>query len=79
MTGVIKEIIREMAETVKNPTQSKEEFQKLAKQTKQALKEMITNGQYQEALSVVTQLSVLLPDDLELLRLRQNIFQQVAR
>jgi hypothetical protein len=39
---------------------------------------MLEKGQYAEAMSVAKQLSSLLPEDLELLRLRQKILHESA-
>lgn len=49
----------------------------LAQQMKEALESMIANGQYVEALPVILQLSPLIPEDLELLRMRQHVLQQL--
>lgn len=74
MTGVIHEVIRLMARQADNPAQNAgAEFQELALQMKKTVKEMLKKGQHQEAASVVTQLSALLPEDLELLKLKQKI------
>ncbi len=79
MTAVIREVIRQMTAKIENPVQNRgEEFQMLALQMKDALRAMITNGQYAEALPVILQLSSLLPEDLELLRMRQNVLWQTA-
>ena len=45
---------------------------------RQAIKAMIEKQQYAEALPVIFQLSPLLPEDLELLKLRQKILQETA-
>ena len=75
MTGVVREVIRQMSmkagSTAMNPG---EEFQMLAQQMKEALRTMIANRQYAEALPIILQLSSLLPEDLELLRMRQVAF-----
>lgn len=74
MTSVIREVIRQMAVKVNTPVQNTgEEFRMLTQQMKDALKAMISNHQYTEALPVILQLSQLLPEDLELLRMRQTI------
>lgn len=79
MTGVIREVIRQMAGNAKNPAQAAgEEFQTLAEQMKDVLRRMIAGKQYTEAMSVILQLSPLLLDDLELLRMRQEVFRQLA-
>lgn len=50
-----------------------EEFAALGLQVKQVLYGLIENRQWGEAYSVVAQLASLLPDDLEVLRLKQEI------
>lgn len=79
MTGVIREVIRQMAAKAGQPgAGAGEEFQMLAGQMKGTLKNMVGNGQFAEALSVIMQLSQLLPEDLELLRMRQKVLQQLS-
>lgn len=79
MTGVIRDVIRQMAVKVENPGQNAgNEFFVLAEQMKETLRGMIADGQYTEALSVIMQLSSLLPEDLELLRIRQNVLSQLS-
>lgn len=76
MTGVINELVCEIAEMVNTPVYSPDsEFQILAKQMKETLQKMLDNGQYTEAFSIASQLAPLIPDDLELLRLRQKILR----
>lgn len=50
-----------------------QEFQQLGVQVKQQVKQMIENHQYEAAFPIVTQLLQLIPDDLELVRLKQKI------
>lgn len=79
MTSVIREVIRQMTVKVNTPAQNTgEEFRMLAQQMKDALKTMIDNGQYVQAWSVILQLSPLLPEDLELLRMRQEVLREIA-
>lgn len=79
MTSVIREVIRQMTVKANTPVQNMgTEFQMLAQQMKDALKGMVSNGQYGDALPVILQLSPLLPEDLELLRMRQHVLQQLA-
>lgn len=78
MTGVVREVTRHMANGTAVPNRSVgEEFQTLAVQMKGALRTLISGGQYEEAMSVISQLSPLLPDDLDLLRMRQNVLQNL--
>lgn len=79
MTGVIHEVIRLMAGQADNPAENAgAEFQMLAIQMKEAIKAMMEKGQYAEAMSVAAQLSSLLPEDLELLKLKQKILREKA-
>ncbi len=79
MTSVIREVIRQMSVKMSTSVQNTgEEFQALAGEMKAALRTMINGGQYAEALTVILQLSPLLPEDLELLRMRQNVLQKVS-
>ena len=78
MTGVISEVVREISGRTKNPMlNTGTEFQMLAKQMKAALKKMLKNKQYQDAQPIVTQLLQLLPEDLELLRIRQKLIRSM--
>lgn len=77
MTGVIQEIIRRMKNSMDNPARNAgEEFQMLAGQMKQTLFMLIEAGQYAQALPVMQQLCTLLPEDLELLKMRQTILRK---
>lgn len=79
MTSVIREMIRQMSVKINHPVQNAgEEFQALALQMKDALKSMIANKQYTDALPIILQLSPLLPEDLELLRMRQDVLGEIA-
>ena len=79
MTSVVREMIRQMSVKINHPVQNAgEEFQALALQMKDALKSMIANKQYTDALPIILQLSPLLPEDLELLRMRQDVLGEIA-
>lgn len=74
MTGVIHELIRLIKNLHRNPAASTgEEFQELAAQMKDVLSSMLRKKEYIQALPVMQQLCSLLPDDLELLRMRQRL------
>lgn len=78
MTGVIREVIRQISVNLENPIQNAgEEFRTLAQQMKGELRDMLENKQYTQALQIILQLSPLLPEDLELLRMRQNVLRNV--
>ena len=53
-----------------------EEFAALGRQVKQVLYGLMENKQWQEAYGVVNQLAALLPEDLEVLKLKQEILRQ---
>ncbi len=75
MTGVIHEVIRQLKNSADNPAQNAgAEFELLAEQMKNNLSAMIESEQYTQALPIMQQLCKLLPEDLELLRLRQTLF-----
>lgn len=64
-------------EKLKNPPRpASPEFAILGGQVKQMLHGLIANGQWNEAYDVNAQLISLLPDDLEVLRLKQEILRQ---
>ena len=79
MTGTIREIIRLISRKAETPAQNTgDEFRMLAQQMKESLQSMINSKQYTQAMSVILQLSPLLPEDLELLRMRQNLLRKMA-
>ncbi len=53
------------------------EFQQLGVQVKQQVKQMIDNQQYEVALPIISQLIQLLPSDLEVIRLKQQILTKM--
>ena len=78
MTGVIHEMIRLIIKLLHTPSANTgEEFQALAMQMKDALSSMLQKKEYEQALPVMQQLCALLPDDLELLRLRQRLLLEM--
>ena len=54
-----------------------EEFQQLGAQVKLQIKQMMKQNQYEGALPILMQLLSLMPNDLELLRLKQKILLQM--
>ena len=79
MTSVVREVIRQICIKAETPAQNTgEEFQMLAQQMKEALRTMIDNADYTQALPMIQQLTPLLPEDLELLRMRQNVLRGIA-
>lgn len=80
MTGVIQDLIRQIRNGMGNPAKGAgEEFQALAARMKQNLLVLAEAGQYDAADHVMGQLSALLPEDLELLRIRQDILGKMNR
>lgn len=79
MTGVINELIRQMNKSLDNPAQNAgNEYQQLAVQLKSALSDLAEQGKYTEAMSILPQLVSLLPEDLELLRIKQRLLKEMA-
>ena len=66
-----------MEEKMKEPPKVSDEFQILGAQVKQVLQGLIQAGQWQEAYGVAEQLVTLLPDDLEVLKMKQEILRQM--
>ena len=78
MTGVVHELIRLITKLLNNPASNAgEEFHVLASQMKDTLSSMLQKKNYEQALPVMQQLCSLLPDDLELLRLRQKLLLEM--
>ena len=74
MTGVVREVLRLLKNEIDRPAPAAgPEFEQLAAQMKAALSAMLQAGQYQEATSVLTQLLPLLPNDMELLKIQQQL------
>lgn len=78
MTGVVREVIRILNLEISHPAPAAgAEFEQLAVQMKAALRTMADNGQYSEAMQVLSQLIPLLPDDMELLKLQQRLLAEM--
>ena len=75
MSVVISHLTKYIDEIMNTPSQAvtSEEFMGLGSQVKQILLGLIESGQWTEAYTVVNQLIKLLPEDLEVLRLKQEI------
>lgn len=79
MTGVIREILRLLKNEIEYPAPAAgAEFEQLAVQMKAALKGMAAGGQYEEAMSVLSQLLPLMPNDMELLKMQQTLLEKLA-
>ena len=74
MSALIGRLTKLIDEQANRPqTTVSEEFAALGLQVKQVLYGLIENRQWVEAYGVAAQLASLLPDDLEVLRLKQEI------
>lgn len=77
MSAAVSRLLRYLEEQMMDSQQSvSEEFAILGAQVKQVLCGLIDGRQWEEAYSVATQLLSLLPDDLEVLRMKQEILNQ---
>lgn len=77
MSAAVSRLLRNLEEQMMDSQQSvSEEFAILGAQVKQVLCGLIDGRQWEEAYSVATQLLSLLPDDLEVLRMKQEILNQ---
>ena len=75
LAGVVREAIRQVASSTDAPDTNagaSDEFAQLAVQMKEAVQGIIANRQHKEALAVIEQLLPLLPNDLDILKLRQK-------
>lgn len=78
MTGTIHELIRLITNILRNPAfDAGKEFSDLAIRLKTTLSDLIVQGKYDEAMSILPQLTVLLPEDLELLRIKQRLLKLI--
>lgn len=74
MTIVVGQLTQHLTEQIEKPPKVvSEEFAALGKQVKGVLSGLMEKGQWEEAYGVTAQLIPLLPDDLEVLRMKQII------
>lgn len=79
MSEAVGQLLRYLEEETLIPKQAvPEEFQRLGSQVKQVLRGLMDAGKWEEARSVMEQLLSLLPDDLEVLRMKQEILRAVT-
>ncbi len=77
MTGVVIEFIRQAACKMNDPAQNADtEFLQLAGQMKEALHTLLATGQTVQAAAILEQILPLLPQDLELIRYRQEFIRR---
>lgn len=75
VVGQLTEYLEEKLQAPQKPVS--EEFEALGTQVKQVLHGLMGNKQWEEACGVVSQLITLLPDDLEVIKLKQEILQHM--
>lgn len=78
LCGVIRRVLSIIAEEINHPEPTSPEFLALAGQVKQTVQYLIQEGRYEESLPLVQQLSSLLPKDLEVVRLRQELWSHMG-
>lgn len=80
MAAAVNNFVQYLLDQIRNPTRTvSQEFLQLGGQVKQALKGMIAQGQWEEAYGVVARFAAILPDDLEVLRLKQQILRKEGK
>ena len=78
MSDVIRKLSNYLEEKLQTPRQPvSEEFESLGNQVKQVLRGLVETGQWQEAFGVAEQLMALLPNDLEVLKMKQDILRHI--
>ena len=71
------QLLRYLEEKLKNPEQNiSEEFIMLGGQVKQVLCGLMDKGQWEEAYGIIGQLLSLLPNDFEVIRMKQKILRK---
>lgn len=79
MSSAISQLLRHFeGKAQQADTGAAEEFQILGTQVKQVLRGLIDAKQWEEAYGVAAQLLPLLPNDLEVLQMKQEILRQGA-
>ena len=77
MTGVIIELTRQAVYRMNDPAKHADaEFLQLAGRMKDTLRTLMASGQTAQAAAILDQLLPLLPDDLELIRIRQEVIRR---
>lgn len=77
MSAAVNNLVQYLTDQIQNPPRAvSEEFVQLGGQVKKALKDMVARGQWEEAYGVVTRFALILPDDREVLRLKQQILRR---
>lgn len=77
MSAVVNNLVQYLRDQIQHPPRVvSEEFVQLGGQVKQALRGMIAQGQWEEAYGVAVRFAAILPDDREVLRLKQQILRR---
>ena len=77
MTGVLTELLRQALRRIHDPAlQAAEEFFRLAGQMKGTLSTLLEAGQTVQAAGILDQLLPLMPEDVELIRMRQELIRR---
>ncbi len=75
--GVIRRMLSIIADEISQPEQANSEFLALGTQVKNIVRSLIQENRYEDALPFIQQLSTLLPKDLEVVRLRQELWNHM--
>lgn len=75
--GVIRRMLSIIADEINQPEQANPEFIALGAQVKNIVQSLIQEERYEDALPFIQQLSTLLPKDLEVVRLRQELWSHM--
>lgn len=75
--GVIRRMLSMISDEINQPEQANPEFLALGTQVKNIVRSLIQEERYEDAQPFIQQLSTLLPKDLEVVRLRQELWSQM--
>ncbi len=78
LCGVIRRLLSMISDEINQPEPTNPEFLTLASQVKQTVQYLLQENRCEEALPLVEQLSTLLPKDLEVVRLRQELWSRMG-
>lgn len=77
MVSVFRRLLKVLQRDMECIDNTDTEFYELGVQVKQTLEEFVQNGQYVQALPILEQLTRMLPNDLEVLKMRQTILKKL--
>lgn len=75
--GVIRRMLSIIADEINQPEQTNPEFIALGAQVKNIVRSLMQENRYEDTLPFIQQLSTLLPKDLEVVRLRQELWSHM--